>query len=512
MRKLTIFAVSLSLSIAAFGQSPVWPGQSGNTVGYASAPGWPGSFTATACGPQTSGTSWANAPTLSNCTISTGSHTTVSCHFCIFEYVDFKSSATTDNNVLETGNNVLFIGDRFQSNCLGCANVSTEGANVYYEYSSFVPLVSFATSPPGSAWPSAGAGANSTTITEGTNALNGNEGYEEGIFTNTGSGPTFVDHCEIWGAADAIQLGNSTTAQITITNNWVHDIPNPTEQVYHTDGIGYLNGNTAPENVTIIGNTVAQLGNTNALAMQAATGGYTNLYVANNFWSGNNSTISWCQPGSVRCTNSYLYGNVWGATIAADAPIYTAGGSLGTGTVWACNTVNIPAGTTWSELNSPHWAPSPSESGQYFLNTDPPNSTTDQSGNTLCGIPTPSSINFGNQATSTTSGGQTVTFYSTNTANLAISSIALATGTQFSIASKTCGSTLNSGSSCTITLTFNPTALGPATDLLEIADNTPGVTSPQLVPLAGIGCTLGTGCPGSPSVPSPPSNLKLVAQ
>jgi hypothetical protein len=487
--KALILALVLASGFAA-AQSPVWPGQGGNLVGYASSPGWPGSFTATACSAASSGTSWADATVTTNCTYSTTSHTTISCHFCIFEYVDFKSSATADNNVLETGNNVLFIGDRFQSNCLQCANVSTEGTNVYYLYSSIVPLVSLLASPPGSVWPSAGAGANSTTITSGTNAGNGNDGYEEGFFTNTGSGPTYIDHCDIWGFADAIQLGNSTTAQITITNNWIHDIVDPVPQTYHTDGIGYLNGNTAPNNVTIIGNTVALLGNTNSMAFQAATAGYQGIFVAENFWSGDNSTMSWCSPGSLRCTNSYLYGNVWGATVAADGPIYTGGGfTVGTGSVWACNTVSIPVGTSWTELNSPFWSPVHSQDGQYFLYADPPNSTTDQGSNTLCGITTPSSINFGTQGNGTTSAGQTVTFYSTNTGNLSISSIALATGTQFSIASNSCGATLNSGSNCSIVVKFAPTGLGPQTDTLKITDNTPGVTSPQLVPLAGIGVT-----------------------
>jgi Fn3 associated len=123
------------------------------------------------------------------------------------------------------------------------------------------------------------------------------------------------------------------------------------------------------------------------------------------------------------------------------------------------------------------------------LYADPPNSTTDQGSNTLCGITTPSSINFGTQGNGTTSAGQTVTFYSTNTGNLSISSIALATGTQFSIASNSCGATLNSGSNCSIVVKFAPTGLGPQTDTLKITDNTPGVTSPQLVPLAGIGVT-----------------------
>ena len=120
-----------------------------------------------------------------------------------------------------------------------------------------MPLASLATSPPGYTWPSSGAGANSTTITEGVNAINGNNGYEYGF--NITNGPIWIDHCDLWGFGDAIVI-QTTTAQMTITNNQMHDIANPSEQAYHTDGPGYSNGGTAPNNVMIIGNAVAMLG------------------------------------------------------------------------------------------------------------------------------------------------------------------------------------------------------------------------------------------------------------
>src|SRR6185437_5611262 len=123
------------------------------------------------------------------------------------------------------------------SNYLQGGNISVTGssANTYFFYDSFVPLVSFATSPPGFLWPSAGAGANSTTITSGTNALNGNDGYEYAINYNNSSGPSWVDHCDFWGFGDAIVF-QTTTAQMTVTNNHMHDIPDPSIQGYHTDG------------------------------------------------------------------------------------------------------------------------------------------------------------------------------------------------------------------------------------------------------------------------------------
>jgi hypothetical protein len=495
MRIKSLVATPLLLAAfcgTALAQSP-WPGQPGNTVGYAASPTWTGAFNATACGPPSSGASWDTATVIQNCTYSTPQ--TVSCNYCEFVDVDFNAGKTVTQ---VNGSHILFMGDRFQSNDVGGGNVGVLGTDVYFFYDSVVPLVSLATSPPGYTWPSAGAGANSTTITEGTNAINGDHGYEYGFNIGDSSGmggPVWIDHCDMWGFGDAIVI-QTTTAPMTITNNHMHDIANPSEQVYHTDGPGYSNGAVAPNNVTMIGNTVAMLGNTNDLALQAATGGYQNIYVASNFWSGNNATISWCHPGSVQCTSSYFYGNTFGTDVMDFGAVYDPGGALGAGSAWACNTIEVRSGTTWT--NSDGWTPTSAMNGQYFMNNDPPNSATDQGGNTRCGTPAPSSINFGKQAIGASSAGQTITFSSTNSDSLSISSIALATGTQFSIASKTCGSPLNSGSNCTITVEFSPTTVGPHTDLLNITDDTPGVTSPQLVPLAGVGM-VGDGDAGPPA-------------
>jgi hypothetical protein len=478
---LVLGFISLAMPQHSFASAPAqspWPGQPGNSVGHTAWSGWTGSFNSTGCSAPSSGTSWANATVIQNCTYTTAQ--TINCNYCEFILVDFKAGTSVTQ---VNGSHILFAGDRFQSNDVQAGNVGVTGGNIYFFYDSLVPLASLATSPPGYTWPSAGAGANSTTITSGTNAINGNNGYEYGF--NITNGPIWIDHCDIWGFGDAIVI-QTTTAQMTITNNHMHDIANPTEQVYHTDGPGYSNGAVAPSNVTIIGNTVAMLGNTNALAFQAATGGYQNIYVASNFWSGDNATISWCQPGSVRCTNSYFYGNTLGTDVMDFGAVYNPGAALGSGSVWACNTIEVKAGTTWTNLGG--WTPTSGMNGQYLVNSaSATNSATDQGGNTLCGVPAPSSINFGNQAANSSSGGQTITFSSASTGNLSISSIALATGTQFSISSNTCGSTLNSGSNCSITIKFSPTSMGPQTDTLQIRDNTPGVSSPQLVPLAGIG-------------------------
>jgi len=519
MRSAIFFIAALFYAGPSIAQAPIWPGQSGNYVGFAAAPGWPGSFTATACpSSPASGTSWANATIVTNCTYSTSSHISVSCHYCEFLYVDFKTSATNDDTVLVSGQNILFMGDRFQSNCVECGDVSvtSSASAVYFFYDSTTPLVSYYISPPGTGcsevtpgnigctgWPAAGINTfnpiEETGFTPGAitpsnaTAVNGNKGYEFGFNLNSSTGTVWIDSCDIWGFGDAI-VSQTSTAQQTITNTWIHDAAYPSEQSYHVDGYGYSNGAVGPNNVTLIGTVTAIYGGggTDGLALQAATGGYQNIYVAENFFSGDGATIAWCHPGSVQCTNSYFYGNTFGTDMQPGGPVYGFTTTLGSGSQWICNRISFRSGTSWTDQND-NWTPTSGMNGQYFLwaqGTAPNyayNNSTDTGGNTVCGVPAPSTINFGTQASGTSSSAQTVTLYANNTANLTGVSVALAGGTQFSIVSNGCGSTVTAGTNCAITVKFSPTGLGPQTDTLKITDNTPGVTSPQLVPLAGTG-------------------------
>jgi len=92
----------------------------------------------------------------------------------------------------------------------------------------------------------------------------------------------------------------------------------------------------------------------------------------------------------------------------------------------------------------------------------------------------PTSLYFGIQATGTTSGLQQVTVTNTGTGSLVISSVQ--TTSEFA-ATNTCGAALAAGNSCTIQVTFTPTASGIQTGSLTITDNASG--SPQTVALTG---------------------------
>lgn len=102
----------------------------------------------------------------------------------------------------------------------------------------------------------------------------------------------------------------------------------------------------------------------------------------------------------------------------------------------------------------------------------------------------PSSINFGNQVVSTTSGASTITLTNTGTATLNITTVALTTGTQFAKGTDNCVSqAITVGNNCTVQVTFTPTGTGVKNDSLVFTDD--AASSPQSVSLSGTGVTAG---------------------
>jgi hypothetical protein len=97
---------------------------------------------------------------------------------------------------------------------------------------------------------------------------------------------------------------------------------------------------------------------------------------------------------------------------------------------------------------------------------------------------TPASLTFGSQALNTTSGARPVTVTNTGTAAAAISTI-VASG-DFAETS-TCGASIAAGGSCTVNVTFTPTASGTRTGALTINSN--ASNSPTTVTLTGTGGT-----------------------
>jgi hypothetical protein len=93
---------------------------------------------------------------------------------------------------------------------------------------------------------------------------------------------------------------------------------------------------------------------------------------------------------------------------------------------------------------------------------------------------------FGNQNVGSMSNPMSSTLTNTGSATLDISAISI-TGTNagdFPM-NNNCGSTLTPGASCTINVTFDPSAPGMQTASVSITDNAPG--SPQMIALSGTG-------------------------
>jgi hypothetical protein len=488
MRRSLILAFLLCLCTTLVVAQAPWPGQNGDPVGYAAY----GSLGTTPCaiGSFTSGT--AGSPNVyTNCLVTGGG--TLSANYIKCVSCDWNNGTT---KLILSGSNQDFIGNRFQSNVGADANIQITGTAITFSYSSFTPLASFATSPPGAAWPSAGAGTNSTTQTSGVNSIPFSQGYQYGLNITAG-GPVTVDHCDLWGFANGIVFYN-TTAQMTVTNSWIHD-PRYANGVDHSDGIGYLNGTAAPTNVTVQGNTIALLGNTQSLAFQGATSGYTGMQINSNYLSGDGYTVQLC-TGSHTCTGNFAR-NVFGTDIAPQFGLLYSS-AIGSTMVWTGDTLNFLAGTTWTATSC---TPTSGMNGQYVLPTagggaSCGNSATDQGSNTHTGLLAPSSLSWlpGSLAT------RSITLTAGNSGNLSGISFAFATGTQFSQVNN-CPSTLVNGASCQIVVTYSPTGVGPVTDVLQITDSDP--SSPEIIPLLGIDAPSSTFVPSAPTcgIPGPPT-------
>jgi hypothetical protein len=93
------------------------------------------------------------------------------------------------------------------------------------------------------------------------------------------------------------------------------------------------------------------------------------------------------------------------------------------------------------------------------------------------------SINFGTVKVGSKSSAKTVTLTNHLSSALTIASVSASTG--FAVASNTCGASIGAGASCTVGVTFSPTATGSVTGALTFTDS--AVTSQQVVARSGTG-------------------------
>jgi F5/8 type C domain/Pectate lyase superfamily protein/Abnormal spindle-like microcephaly-assoc'd, ASPM-SPD-2-Hydin len=99
----------------------------------------------------------------------------------------------------------------------------------------------------------------------------------------------------------------------------------------------------------------------------------------------------------------------------------------------------------------------------------------------------PSSLTYASQALNTTSAAQSVTVTNTGTAAASLASVGI---TGPFAESNNCGTSLAAGASCTLDVTFTPTAAGTSTGSLTVNSSSPG--SPLTVALSGTGTSTNT--------------------
>src|ERR671937_167352 len=108
----------------------------------------------------------------------------------------------------------------------------------------------------------------------------------------------------------------------------------------------------------------------------------------------------------------------------------------------------------------------------------------------------PASLTFASQNIGTTSQGQFINVTNTGTAGLFINSAAVPNTLDFTVVGDGCsGLTLAVGTSCTMSIAFNPQNVGTRTAALVVTDNAPN--SPQRASLTGTGTT----APGTTAPP-----------
>jgi hypothetical protein len=107
----------------------------------------------------------------------------------------------------------------------------------------------------------------------------------------------------------------------------------------------------------------------------------------------------------------------------------------------------------------------------------------------------PTSLSFGSQTVGVITPAKAITLSNTGSGPLTVNGVSI-TGANSSVfvQSSNCGSSVAGGASCTISVTFAPSAAGSSIGTLSISDNVSG--SPQTVSLSGTGTTPSSGSGG----------------
>jgi hypothetical protein len=264
------------------------------------------------------------------------------------------------------------------------------------------------------------------------------------------------------------------------------------------------NANNSPTSVSLSGSAVDST--TNIAAGQPASASSSNSpYVAANMTDGDPSTYwesangSFPQWAQVDLGQNWSIGKIvlrlppstaWGARTETLSVLGSTDGTNFSTILGSAgynfdpnannNTVTIPFGATtarYVRVNitaNTGWAAGQLSDFEVFPSGGGNSSAT-------LGV-APTSLSFASQALNTTSSAQSVTVTNSGTAAASVSSIA--TTGDFA-QSNTCGSSIGAGASCTVNVTFTPTASGTRAGSLTITSS--AANSPTTVALTGTG-------------------------
>jgi hypothetical protein len=306
--------------------------------------------------------------------------------------------------------------------------------------------------------------------------------------TVTNTGTTTATISGVTASGDFTQTNNcgplAVSASCTVTVSF-----KPTTSGTRTGNVTITgNANNSPATIALTGSGIGSTTNlaagrpatassqvNAAQAASTATDGDANTY-----WeSANNAFPQWLQ---VDLGSAYAIGKLtlklppstaWGSrtqTLSVQAStngttFSTAVGSAGyTFNPASGNTVSITVpGTSARYLRLNFTANTGWPAGQVSeLEVYPSGSTTPAPALSA----NPSSLTFGSQALNTTSAGQAVSI--TNSGNAAATSLSVGVSGDYA-QSNNCGTSLAAGASCTVTVTFRPTASGARTGTLSVS-------------------------------------------
>jgi hypothetical protein len=270
----------------------------------------------------------------------------------VISYVHFLAA-----KVVIYGDNLTFVGCLFEGKSPNDNLVQVYAAtNVKFLYSTFKPSA-FAM-PPGN-----DGTASSAHTSPGTPF---DQSWQ--LVTTMQEAVAVMDHNDIWGNAGMEMVTGFPGRPSVWTNNYIHDASDTANAVYHHDGIGpQSEGNGGP--MLIDHNTIASLGNTNALALQG-DGVYDHITFTNNYVSGYGYALAFGVKDNA--TNLTVTGNVFSAELfELYGPLYGNfwGGST-RGSTWRNNLYQARTGDDNKSLSS-------SDNGKYWWPTDNVGHSTD---------------------------------------------------------------------------------------------------------------------------------------